>query len=207
MSHCLRFFFLNHELNGLEEHKLSSKSGDQKKPWAEMAPAWIRLEVSKGSLFSRRLQPKLDAMGCDSYTPPKRTTAARSLLLTLPPPEGHCDCTGLPGTHDHLPSQGLLLTSAKPLSYLWESRLREGKLIAWVGVAGEESIVCPGLFDYGEAPKSAGWTARPKPQQRWCCRAWGLFGRCHFLLERPSTDLLRPIHRQYINCFIQSLLI
>lgn len=69
-------------------HKLSSKSGEQKKPWAEMAPAWVHLEVSKGSLFSRLLQPKLDAVDCDSYTPPKRTTAASSVLLTPPPQRG-----------------------------------------------------------------------------------------------------------------------
>lgn len=84
-----------------------------------MAPAWIRLEVSKGSLFSRRLQPKLDAMGCDSYTPPKRTTAARSLLLTLPPQRGTVIARGSLVPMTTSPSQGLLLTSAKPLSYLW----------------------------------------------------------------------------------------
>lgn len=82
-----------------------------------MALAWVRLEVSKESLSSRLL-PKLGAVGCDSYTPPKRTTAASSVLLTPPPQRGTVIAPGALIPRTPSPSQGLLFTSAKPLSYL-----------------------------------------------------------------------------------------
>lgn len=180
MSHCLLFIFLNHELSGLEEHTNSLPNLGSRR---SLELRWHRhgsiLKFPRGVCFldfsSQSWMPWIVTLIHLQSAPQLQALFSSHHLL-----RGALWLHGLPGTQDHLPiSRSSTYICKTPFLFVI-IKTQRSKIDSLGGCGWKGKHSMHWFAWLWRSPESAGWTSRLKPQQRWCCRAWGFFGRCHF---------------------------